>query len=182
MLERIISGGQTGADMAGLRSAKNVGLLTGGTAPKAFQTESGPNPDLKTIYGLKAFGNYKSRTIQNIRDSDGTIVFLLHRNPGGSTKTIGYCHTEKWVNGFKSSSDGFRPVLVITKAEMEEKMLEKTCVNIARWILYNRLRVLNVAGHRQSTAFQRSSHSLWNYGTRVEEILTLVFITLFTTL
>ncbi len=44
---RIISGGQTGADRAGLEAGKLLGVATGGTAPANFLTENGmcwPNP------------------------------------------------------------------------------------------------------------------------------------------
>ena len=40
----IISGGQTGADQAGLHAARRAGLPTGGTAPRLWMTEDGPAP------------------------------------------------------------------------------------------------------------------------------------------
>jgi hypothetical protein len=42
MLERVISGGQTGVDQAALRVAKAIGLATGGWAPLGWETEDGP--------------------------------------------------------------------------------------------------------------------------------------------
>jgi hypothetical protein len=42
MIEKLISGGQTGADRAGLEAAKALGIATGGTAPKGWRIE---NPD-----------------------------------------------------------------------------------------------------------------------------------------
>ena len=56
----IISGGQTGADMAGLMAAKKVGFNTGGFAPKGFKTELSSNLMLNLIYNNKsgkAFSN-----------------------------------------------------------------------------------------------------------------------------
>jgi hypothetical protein len=38
---RIISGGQTGADRAGLEAGRLLGVATGGTAPNNFLTEQG---------------------------------------------------------------------------------------------------------------------------------------------
>ena len=38
---RIISGGQTGADRAGLEAGRLLGVATGGTAPDNFLTEHG---------------------------------------------------------------------------------------------------------------------------------------------
>ncbi|HJT77421.1 MAG TPA: putative molybdenum carrier protein, partial [Gemmataceae bacterium] len=42
MLERVISGGQTGADQAGLAAAKACGIPTGGWMPKGFLTVAAP--------------------------------------------------------------------------------------------------------------------------------------------
>ena len=53
MIKRIISGGQTGADQAGLSVAKRLGIPTGGFVPKGFLTEAGPRPDLAAEYGLE---------------------------------------------------------------------------------------------------------------------------------
>jgi len=51
MLKNIVSGGQTGADQAGLRAAKAAGIETGGWAPHGWTTEKGPAPWLAD-YGL----------------------------------------------------------------------------------------------------------------------------------
>ncbi len=52
-LREIISGGQTGADQAGLYVGKMLGLKTGGVAPPHFMTHEGPNPELlRDEYGL----------------------------------------------------------------------------------------------------------------------------------
>lgn len=44
MLERVISGGQTGADQAALRAARACGIPTGGWAARGWLTEDGPAP------------------------------------------------------------------------------------------------------------------------------------------
>lgn len=51
MIERVISGGQTGADQAGLRAAQACGIPTGGYAPRGWLTEAGSAPGLGR-YGL----------------------------------------------------------------------------------------------------------------------------------
>ncbi len=88
-LKKIISGGQTGADMGGLKAAKELGLETGGTAPRNYMTEDGPNHSLKE-YGLSEFGTYAIRTHRNIRDSDGTVLFGKSYTPG-SNITLKFC-------------------------------------------------------------------------------------------
>ena len=52
MVTKIISGGQTGADQAGLAVAKRLGIPAGGFLPKGFLTEAGPRHDLAAEYGL----------------------------------------------------------------------------------------------------------------------------------
>ncbi|KAL6067628.1 Molybdenum carrier, variant 4 [Balamuthia mandrillaris] len=61
---KIISGGQTGADRAGLEAGRLLGIATGGTAPSNFLTERGPDQTLKRLFGLTADGDlsYAART------------------------------------------------------------------------------------------------------------------------
>jgi hypothetical protein len=42
MIEKVMSGGQTGADHGGLRAARRCGIATGGWAPRGWLTEAGP--------------------------------------------------------------------------------------------------------------------------------------------
>lgn len=76
-LEKIISGGQTGADQGGIAAAKFVNYQTGGTAPKKFMTEDGPADWLGLEFGLRAspVDSYKSRTYKNVLDAEATIIF-----------------------------------------------------------------------------------------------------------
>src|SRR3954453_21838055 len=54
MLERVISGGQTGADLAGWRAARAAGIATGGWMPRGFWTEAGERPEFAELYGAAA--------------------------------------------------------------------------------------------------------------------------------
>jgi hypothetical protein len=83
-LNKVTSGGQTGADRTALECAKALGLETGGTAPKGYRTEAGADFSLKD-FGLiesKAY-DYASRTKDNVRNADVTLWF-------GHTNTPGY--------------------------------------------------------------------------------------------
>jgi hypothetical protein len=40
VIERVVTGGQTGADQGGLRAARAAGIATGGWAPQGWLTES----------------------------------------------------------------------------------------------------------------------------------------------
>lgn len=177
MIKKVISGGQTGADIAGLIAAKQCGIPIAGTAPKNFNTENGRNIELKNVYGLVAKGGYKSRTIQNVCDSDGTIAFIVHNGVGGTSKTIGYCKFKKWVDFLESDSNGFKPVLVIDASDMEMKNIELTKYKIINWLIDNNIKVVNIAGHRKTTAFQKPFYESepYDYQQRVVDILVCVF-------
>ena len=51
-LKKVISGGQTGVDRAGLVAASLSKLETGGTAPQGYRTLDGEDYDLRDIFGL----------------------------------------------------------------------------------------------------------------------------------
>jgi len=74
LLQRIISGGQTGIDQLGLEVARSFSISTGGLAPKGYLTETGPAEWLRD-YGLTEHtsSKYPPRTRANIQQSDGTI-------------------------------------------------------------------------------------------------------------
>lgn len=75
MIARIISGGQTGVDIAALRAAKRMCYPTGGTMPRGHRTLAGPKPEWAREFGLAehAQSGYPPRTYQNVRDADMTI-------------------------------------------------------------------------------------------------------------
>jgi hypothetical protein len=126
-LQKIISGGQTGADIAGLKFAKQIGISTGGSAPQNYLTESGSKPELKTLYGLKEIqGGYDDRTFQNVKDADGTVIFA-EKMSDGSVLTIQFCINQN------------KPFMVNPSEE-----------DFVQWLADNNTRILNVAGNRES--------------------------------
>ena len=74
-LKKVISGAQTGADIAGLEVAKKFGLETGGLMPFGYKTQDGPKTEYREMYGVEMHqsSSYVPRTRANVRDSDGTI-------------------------------------------------------------------------------------------------------------
>jgi hypothetical protein len=127
MLRKIISGGQTGADRGGLEAGKKLGLQTGGTAPRGFRTENGPDPSLKD-FGVAEHhrADFRPRTIQNIKDSDGTVWFGMTDTPGALVT-------------LKNAIALDRPLL-----------LNPLPGALGQWIAENNIEVLNVAGNRES--------------------------------
>ena len=72
MLRKIISGGQTGADRAGLDFAIQAGLEHGGYVPKGRKAEDGRIDDRYQLIELSS-SSYVDRTKRNVEESDGTI-------------------------------------------------------------------------------------------------------------
>lgn len=85
---KVISGGQTGADLAGLWVARCFGLETGGHAPKDFQTQAGNKLELAQVFGLVEHSQgYRQRTIENVRNGHVTLVFSRNLRSYGTVLT-----------------------------------------------------------------------------------------------
>ena len=72
-IKKIVSGGQTGVDRAGLDAAIKMNIPVGGWCPKDRKAEDGPIDDR---YPLKETNSsdYETRTMFNVRDSHGTLI------------------------------------------------------------------------------------------------------------
>lgn len=159
---RVISGGQIGVDQIALKVAKQLNIETGGTAPRSYKTLSGNNPRLlKNIYGLKEMDNcrgnaYVVRSIQNVKDADGTLVFIYKRSVG-SIKTAGYAYNGKWCDpGEFITLVDTKPricgsLMIINPVNWTERLKEDTIKMFADWIEKNKIETLNVAGHSKMT-------------------------------
>jgi hypothetical protein len=92
-VHRVISGGQVGADIAGLRAAKAVGLPTGGCCPRGWRIKGGSNPELGEVYGLIELptDSYKKRTWKNVSDADATVRYAYDFNSPGERCTRNAC-------------------------------------------------------------------------------------------
>lgn len=71
--EKIISGGQTGVDRAGLDAALKAGIPIGGHCPKGRRAENGVIPDRYALVETEE-RYYRIRTERNIIESDGTLI------------------------------------------------------------------------------------------------------------
>ncbi len=147
MLEKIISGGQTGADLGGLQAANKSRIETGGSATKGFRTEHGSNSALGSVFGLKETKSrqYPARTKRNVRKSDATLWVGRDYSPGAKL-TLSTCRKFK------------KPVMVVPydfDAHQRDllKILETKVVakQLADWLVDHRVKILNVAGNREST-------------------------------
>lgn len=87
ILAKIISGGQTGADRAALDAAMESDVATGGWVPKGRKAEDGTIPDHYPNLQETESAHYETRTRQNVRDSDATLILTHGELHGGSRFT-----------------------------------------------------------------------------------------------
>lgn len=149
-VKRVISGGQTGADIAGVEAAKELGLETGGWLPKGWRTQDGARPEYRDQYGMSEHpdDSYTGRTMQNVDDADATIAFRFKYSTG-TDKTIGYAQTGKWQNGSpRTTYLGKRPVLVITDPKNPQLAVQQ----IREFLTKTGAQTINIAGHRESSS------------------------------
>jgi len=136
MLERIISGGQTGADRGALDAALARGFPGGGWCPPDRRAEDGEIPARYPVEPM-ASGGYRRRTIQNLKDADGTVIFYREEIAGGTELTLAQCIRHR------------RPYRLIDLAEVAP---ERAAAILGRFVERHQVAVLNVAGPRESGA------------------------------
>jgi len=133
MLVRIVSGGQTGVDRGALDAAIAAGLSHGGWCPKGRRAEDGCIPEYYALEETPS-ARYAERTAGNVKDSDGTLVLATGPLKGGTRLTVEFARKYG------------RPCMIVDpdgtlKAE-----------EVAVWIERCGIRVLNIAGPRESAA------------------------------
>ncbi|TWU47738.1 putative molybdenum carrier protein [Rubripirellula reticaptiva] len=130
--DRIVSGGQTGIDRAGLDVAIDLGIEHGGWCPKGRLAEDGTVP---AKYQLTEYSSpkYSARTAQNVIDSDATLILYERKLIGGTLLTARLCKRHK------------RPCFLI---QMDAEGPQEAIV----WLSELRPATLNIAGPRESTS------------------------------
>ena len=131
---KIISGGQTGVDRAALDVALKHGIESGGWCPTGRLDEIGRIPDRYPVEELED-GGFIERTLQNIKDSDGTVIIYPGKLSGGTEQTLHLCVDQR------------RPHEVIDASNVST---EKAAQLIAEFVRENKIEILNVAGPRAS--------------------------------
>jgi hypothetical protein len=146
MLHKIVSGGQTGAERAAWRAAREFGVATGGWMPRGFLADDGARSEFAGRFGateMPTDGEFAG-TERNVRDSDGKL-WLGDTTTEVAQATVGACQRLG------------KPCLPVYPSATFEP------AHVANWIAENRIRTLNVAGNRETD--ERG------IGDRVEEFL-----------
>ncbi|MBN2398303.1 MAG: putative molybdenum carrier protein [Deltaproteobacteria bacterium] len=133
-IEKIVSGGQTGADRAALDAAIRLGIPHGGWIPKGRRTEGGFLPARYHMREMPT-ADYAARTERNVLDSDGTLIVSHGSLDGGSALTEAFAEQHG------------RPHIHL---DMDRLPVREAADALKRWISDNAIRVLNVAGPRES--------------------------------
>jgi hypothetical protein len=131
---KIISGGQTGVDRAALDVALKHGIDCGGWCPAGRLDEFGRIPAQYPLRELES-GGFTERTLQNVKDSNGTIIIYGGKLSGGTEQTLRFCVAQQ------------RPRELIDAAKASS---EDAARLIADFVPTHKIDVLNVAGPRQS--------------------------------
>jgi hypothetical protein len=184
LLEKIISGGQTGIDIAALhavhaynqKNKPDIVLQTGGYCPHNYMTSNGRNDELATFNlipvndGVLA-AQYILRSQLNVQAADATLAFRFKKSVG-TDKTIAYATTGKWIslknatleNG-KAMKSAYKPTFVITQiADNTWSLID----NLKDFLIRYKVRSLNICGHRDEC-----------YEREVKDFLEIAFASFF---
>lgn len=133
-LEKIISGGQTGADRAALDFAIEFDIPHGGWLPLGRLTEEGKLPETYNLTELPT-RSYPVRTEKNVVEGDGTVVFSHGSLEGGSLLTQ------------KMAKSHQKPCLHLDLLGQNDQGSAK---DLLAFVHEHQIRILNIAGPRAS--------------------------------
>ena len=133
-LSRIISGGQTGVDRGALDAALDARFPCGGWCPADRRAEDGPISDRYPLTETIET-EYPVRTRKNVEDSDATLILAPGDLTGGTRYTRQFCE------------QAGRRCLVI---DADNHEADRAVALAARFVSENGVRVLNVAGPRET--------------------------------
>ena len=137
MIEKVVSGGQTGVDRAALDAAIRAGLPHGGWCPRGRRAEDGPIP---LAYRLRETPetDYTVRTERNVVESDGTLILFSGILRGGTRLTDELATSHE------------KPCATVHLDLKATRTDPQIIAEVLDWLREHRVRILNVAGPRES--------------------------------
>jgi predicted Rossmann fold nucleotide-binding protein DprA/Smf involved in DNA uptake len=133
MIEKIVSGGQSGVDRAALDFAIERGIPHGGYCPRGRRSETGAIPERYKLTETES-RRYTARSKLNVFQSDGTLIVCRGAPKGGTLLTLDCCGRLD------------RPVFVVDPTSPPDPSA------FAAWLRRHGIATLNVAGPRESEA------------------------------
>jgi hypothetical protein len=133
--ERIVSGGQTGADRAAFDVALEMGLAIGGFVPRGRRAEDGPVPERYAPLVETDSDDPAIRTARNVEASDATLIVSHGPLSGGSLLAL------------EAARRARKPVLHLDLDALSEPA---AAARLREWLRVVRPHALNVAGPRAS--------------------------------
>ena len=138
MIRKLVTGGQSGVDRSVLDFAVENAIPYGGWVPAGGWAEDHPDaPGVLALYKNLVetpSKNVQERTMLNVRDSDGSIVFLPSQNneisPGTSYQIKVMQRLEK-------------PYIIVS---LENPNIKE----VTQWIKKHKIQILNIGGPRAS--------------------------------
>ncbi len=133
MIEKIISGGQTGVDRAALDVAMKLHIPHGGWCPAGRAAEDGKIPECYQLVETPS-SEYNARTRKNVEDCDGVLVLNQGKLDGGTALTLVFARELK------------RPHLLIDLDAAPSPRVGE----VRDWLSAHHVNICNVAGPRES--------------------------------
>jgi hypothetical protein len=135
VLQKIISGGQTGVDRAALDFTLARGIPHGGWCPRGRLAENGT---IAARYQVTETpdSDYVQRTEWNVRDSEGTVIFSIAPALADGSK-----QTAEFAEQYR------KPCLHLSR----ERDGEAAAMKLRDFLAKHKIKTLNIAGPRHST-------------------------------
>lgn len=154
MIRKVISGGQTGVDRAGLDAAVKAGIPNGGYCPNGRLAEDGIIPEKYPMIELESPESYY-RTEQNVIQSDGTLILNKGMVSEGTKLTLDF--TIRYG----------KPSLIV---QLDADQITEPA-HVVRWIKGQLINTLNIAGPRESKCHGGIYAESYDY---LDKVLTLL--------
>ncbi|RBW62096.1 putative molybdenum carrier protein [Ruegeria sp. A3M17] len=135
---KIITGGQTGVDLAAFQFALENDIAYGGWVPKSRLNEAGRIPDRFCGLSETRSEDVAERTRMNVLSCDALLVFVDGTTSPGTQLTIDF------------AQEIGKPYLVVDLGQGFEACARQ----VKQWVMARPNAVLNIAGPRESEAPQ----------------------------